>query len=194
MVQVVTFKVEKREKAGKGAARAVRRLGLVPGVIYGDKQEPVLVQMDPRQLIAALHKPGFYAHQYDLVVEGGETHRVMAQDVQFHVVTDAPQHVDFLRVNENTRVHVEVEVEFVNHNAAPGLKRGGILNVVRHEIEVIARPGDVPEKIVADLTGLDINDSLHISAVKLPEGVRPAISDRDFTIATIAAPAGGVEG
>ena len=100
MVQVVTFKVEKREKAGKGAARAVRRLGLVPGVIYGDKQEPVLVQMDPRQLIAALNKPGFYSHQYDLVVEGGETHRVMAQDVQFHVVTD----LSLIHISEPTRL------------------------------------------------------------------------------------------
>ncbi|GAB3118631.1 50S ribosomal protein L25/general stress protein Ctc [Novispirillum itersonii] len=191
MVQVVTFKVEKREKAGKGAARAVRRLGLVPGVIYGDKQEAVLVQMDPRQLIAALHKPGFYSHQYDLVVEGGETHRVMAQDVQFHVVTDAPLHVDFLRVNKDHAVHAEVQVEFINQNECPGLKKGGTLNVVRHSVEVIARPDDLPEQIVVDLAGLEINASVHISNVKLPEGVRPAIADRDFTIATISAPAGG---
>lgn len=191
MVQVVTFKVEKREKAGKGAARAVRRLGLVPGVIYGDKQEAVLVQMDPRQLIAALNKPGFYSHQYDLVVEGGETHRVMAQDVQFHVVTDAPLHVDFLRVNKDHAVHADVQVEFINQNECPGLKKGGTLNVVRHSVEVIARPDDLPDSITVDLAGLDINASIHISNVKLPEGVRPAIADRDFTIATIAAPAGG---
>lgn len=189
MVEVVSFAVESRERAGKGAARAVRRQGLVPGVIYGNKQAPVLIQMDPRQLVAALNKPGFYTHQYDLQLNG-ETHRVMAQDVQFDVLTDKPAHVDFLRISKDAEVTAEVPVEFINHEKSPGLKRGGTLNIVRHDIEVIAKPDDLPESIVCDLTGLDLNDSLHISAVTLPAGVRTVISDRDFTIATLAAPSG----
>jgi large subunit ribosomal protein L25 len=188
MSEVKTLPVRKRERAGKGAARAVRREGLVPGVIYGDKQDPLLIQMDPRPLMAEARQAGFYTHQYDLDLDG-ETHRVMAQDVQFHVVTDAPIHVDFLRVGKNTVVTAEVPVHFENHDKSPGIKKGGVLNVVRHEVEVIGKPDDLPEQIVVDLTGLDVNDSVHISAVSLPAGVKPTI-DRDFTIATIAAPSG----
>lgn len=188
MSDIVTLPVQKRERAGKGAARAVRREGLVPGVIYGDKQEPVLIQMDPRPLMAEANKAGFYAHQFDLDLDGAK-HRVMAQDVQFHVVTDAPIHVDFLRVGKNTVVTAEVPVAFENHEMSPGIKKGGVLNIVRHEVEVQAKPDDLPEQLTVDLTGLDLNDSVHISAVTLPKGVKPTI-DRDFTIATIAAPSG----
>lgn len=189
MSDLISLPAQKRERAGKGAARAVRRQGLVPGVIYGDKQPPVLIQMDPRPLMAQLHKPGFYAHQYELDVDGTK-HRVMAQDVQFHVVTDAPIHVDFLRIGKDTKVTAEIPVEFINHEKSPGLKRGGVLNIVRHDIEVVGKPDDLPEKLVCDLTGLDINDSAHASSVTFPEGVRPTITDRDFTVATIAAPSG----
>jgi len=188
MSDIVTLPVQKRERAGKGAARAVRREGLVPGVIYGDKQEPVLIQMDPRPLMAEVRKAGFFAHQYDLDLDG-KTHRVMAQDVQFHVVTDAPIHVDFLRVGKNTVVTAEIPVHFVNNEKSPGIKKGGVLNIVRHDVEVVGRPDDLPEELTVDLTGLDLNDSVHISAVKMPAGVKPTI-DRDFTIATIAAPSG----
>ncbi len=188
MSDIQTLPVQKRERAGKGAARAVRREGLVPGVIYGDKQDPVLIQMDPRPLMAEARKAGFYAHQYELDVDGTK-HRVMAQDVQFHVVTDAPIHVDFLRVGKNTVVTAEIPVVFENHERAPGIKKGGVLNIVRHEVEVQGKPDDLPEQITVDLTGLDLNDSVHISAVTLPGGVKPTI-DRDFTIATIAAPSG----
>ena len=133
-------------KAGKGAARAVRRQGLVPGVIYGDKKPPpFLIQMDPRQLTSALQKSGFYTRQYDLELPDGSKHRVLVQDVQSHVVTDAPQHVDFLRINKNTVVHADVTVEFFNRDKCPGLKKGGVLNVVRHSVQVVAKVDDLPE-------------------------------------------------
>ncbi|MFA7428853.1 MAG: 50S ribosomal protein L25/general stress protein Ctc [Rhodospirillaceae bacterium] len=189
MSDLISLPAQKRERAGKGAARAVRRQGLVPGVIYGDKQPAVLIQMDPRPLMAQLNKVGFYSHQYELDVDG-EKFRVMAQDVQYHVVTDAPQHVDFLRVGTNTIVTTEVPVEFVNHDKAPGLKLGGVLTVVRHSIEVTGKPDALPSTLVCDLTGADLNDSVHASKVAFPAGVKATITDRDFTIATIAAPSG----
>ncbi|NKD55333.1 MULTISPECIES: 50S ribosomal protein L25/general stress protein Ctc [unclassified Haematospirillum] len=190
MVDVVTFKVEAREKAGKGAARAVRRQGLVPGVIYGDRQAPVLVQMDPRQLVAALHKSGFYSRQYDLEMPDGTKHRALAHDVQFHVVTDAPQHIDFLRINRDTPVHADVTVEFVNQDKCPGLKQGGVLNIVRHSIPVIAKADDLPESFRVDLSNVALNASVHISDIAMPTGVRPSVTERDFTIASITAPSG----
>jgi len=189
MAEVITFEVQKRDRAGKGAARAIRRQGLVPGVIYGDKQPPVMFAMDPRPLIAALNKPGFYTHQYSVVVEG-QSYSCMAQDVQFGVVTDAPMHIDFLRVGADTVVTAMVPVHFVNQETCPGLKKGGVLNIVRHEIEVHGKPADLPDTIVVDLATADLNESVHFSAVSLPAGVSPVISDRDFTIATIAAPSG----
>jgi len=185
----ITFEVQKRERAGKGAARAIRRQGLVPGVIYGDKKAPLLIQMDPRPLVAQLNKPGFFAHTYAVKVDG-KSHRVMAQDVQFDVLTDLPIHVDFLRVSKDTIVTAEIPVEFINEDKSPGLKRGGVLNVVRHSIEVQAKPDDLVEKLVCDLAGVDVNESLHISHMTLPEGVTPTITDRDFTVATIVAPSG----
>ncbi|GAB3457420.1 50S ribosomal protein L25/general stress protein Ctc [Insolitispirillum peregrinum] len=189
MTEVITFTVQKRDRAGKGAARAIRRQGLVPGVIYGDKQTPVMFAMDPRPLLAALNKPGFYTHQYDVVVDG-EAFRCMAQDVQFGVVSDAPIHVDFLRVGKNTVVTTAVPVHFDNQDSCPGLKHGGVLNIVRHEVEVHAKPDDVPEQLVVDLAAAELNDTIHFSAITLPAGVTPVITDRDFTIATIIAPSG----
>lgn len=189
MTEVITFNVQKRDRAGKGAARAIRRQGLVPGVIYGDNQAPVMFAMDPRPLIAALNKPGFYTHQYDIVVDG-VSHHCMAQDVQFGVVSDAPIHMDFLRVGKNTVVTAMVPVHFDNQEACPGLKQGGVLNIVRHEIEVHAKPDDLPEQIVVDLAAVELGASVHISAVTLPAGVTPVITDRDFTVATIVAPSG----
>lgn len=189
MTDVITIPVQKRDRAGKGAARAVRREGLVPGVIYGDNQPAVLVKMDPRPLMTLLRKPGFYTHQYEVEVDG-VTHHVMAQDVQFHVVNDNPIHIDFLRVNKNTVVTAQVPVHFLNQEKSPGLKQGGVLNIVRHEIEVIAKPDALPETIDVDLAGVDLNESVHISAVTLPAGVTPTITDRDFTICSIAAPSG----
>lgn len=184
-----TLTAVKRERAGKGAARAVRNQGLVPGVIYGDKKPPVLFSIDPRQILAQMARPGFWTHQFEIDIDG-EVTLTMCQDLQVHPVSDRPIHVDFLRIRADSIVTVDVPVKFVNEDRAPGLKRGGVLNVVRHDIEVHCKANDVPEHLVADLAGLDVGDSIHISAVALPEGVKPTIADRDFTIATIVAPSG----
>lgn len=189
MSDVAVISAQLRERAGKGAARAIRREGLVPGVIYGKKQEPILLKMDPRPLVKLLDKPGFYAHVIAVEV-AGESYSVLPKDVQLDPVSDAPLHVDFLRFSEEDKLTVTVPVRFINEEASPGLKRGGVLNVVRHEIEIVCPSTAIPETITVDLTGTDLNDSIHISAVKLPEGARPTITDRDFTVATIAAPSG----
>jgi large subunit ribosomal protein L25 len=160
---------------------------MVPGVIYGEKQEPILVNVDSRKLQFMLRDGGFFTHLYDVEVAGGH-HRVLARNVQFDPVTDRPLHIDFLRVGVATRITVDVPVHFHNDAQSPGLKRGGVLNVVRHTIEVVCRADGIPARLEVDLTGWDIGDSIHISNVALPEGVRPTITDRDFTVATIAAP------
>jgi len=177
-----------REKVGKGAARSVRRLGMVPAVIYGGKQPPVAINLPDREVYFKIHGGGFFTTVATIDV-AGQRIRAIPRDYQIDPVTDRPLHVDFLRVVEGSRLTVEVPVQFVNEGAAPGIRRGGVLNVVRHRISVDCLADEIPEKIVVDLTGLDINDSLHISAVSMPEGVHPTIK-RDFTIATIAAPAG----
>lgn len=187
MAEASALTVQSRDRAGKGAARAIRREGLVPGVIYGDNKDPVLIAMEPRDLSAEMHKPGFATHIFEISV-GKDTHRAMAQDVQMDPVKDIPVHVDFRRIGKNTVVTVEVPVHFFNEPESPGIKRGGVLNIVRHTIEVRARPDDLPEQFEVDLTGLDIGDSVHISAIALPDGVAPTITDRDFTVCTIAAP------
>lgn len=187
MAQTHPLTAELREGAGKGAARATRRAGRVPGVIYGNKQEPVLISLDPVALTKEIHKPGFFAHVYEITV-GGETYKVLARDLQTHPINDMPIHVDFMRFSAKTRLAVEVVVEFINEEKCPGIREGGVLNVVRHEVELRCSPDNIPESLTADLEGLDIGDSIHISAITLPEGVEPTITDRDFTIATIAAP------
>jgi large subunit ribosomal protein L25 len=176
-----------RARAGKGAARQTRRDGRVPGVIYGNKQDPVMISLEPKELLRELHKSGFFATLFDVALDGGK-HRVLPRDVQFDPVTDRPIHVDFLRVSADTKVHVNVPVIFQNELASPGLKRGGVLNIVRHDIELVCAADRIPHELLVDLTGLDIGDSVHISAIKLPDGVAPAIADRDFTVATIVAP------
>jgi large subunit ribosomal protein L25 len=187
MTEVHSLSVELRDRAGKGAARATRRAGRVPGVVYGNKEAATLISLEPRALVRELHKTGFFATLFDLKM-GERSERVLPRDVQFDPVTDRPLHIDFLRVGAGTRVHVNVPVIFQNELASPGLKRGGVLNIVRHEIEFICAADSIPHSITIELTGLEIGDSVHISMVKLPEGVAPAITDRDFTIATIAPP------
>lgn len=187
MAQAHPLNAELRERAGKGAARAVRREGRVPGVIYGNKQEPVLISLDPVDLMKEYQKAGFFSHVYEIAV-GGESYKVLARDLQTHPIKDHPIHVDFMRFSAKTRLAVNVYVEFVNEEQSPGLKEGGVLNVVRHEVELRCSPESIPESLIADLSGLDIGDSLHISAIALPDGVELTITDRDFTIATIAAP------
>ncbi|MFO1055765.1 MAG: 50S ribosomal protein L25/general stress protein Ctc [Dongiaceae bacterium] len=187
MTEVHSLSVELRDRAGKGAARATRRAGRVPGVVYGNKEPATLISLEPRALVRELHKTGFFATLFDLKL-GERSERVLPRDVQFDPVTDRPLHVDFLRVGADTRVHVNVPVIFQNELASPGLKRGGVLNIVRHEIEFVCAADSIPHSITIDLTGLDIGDGVHISMVQLPANVVPAITDRDFTIATIAPP------
>jgi large subunit ribosomal protein L25 len=186
MPEIMSLSAELRERAGKGAARATRRAGRVPAIIYGDHKDPVLISLAPRELSRAMAKPGFLATLIELQVDGA-THRSLPREVQYHPVTDAPLHVDFMRVGAGALVAVTVPVVFINHERSPGLRRGGILNIVRHGIEVVCAVEKIPDRIVVDLDGLDIGDSLHIHSVAMPEGVRPVIHERDFTIATISA-------
>lgn len=187
MSDVASLEAEAREQAGKGAARALRRSGRVPAVIYGDKKDPLKISIDSQTLKLELSQSGFYLRLYDIKVDG-KTEQVLPRDVQRHPVTSVPMHVDFLRIRAGASIAVNVGVEFINEEESPGLKRGGVLNVVRYEIELVCPAMAIPESIVIDLTGLDIGDGVHISSVKLPPDVEPVISDRDFTIATIAAP------
>lgn len=187
MSDTTILPAERRERVGKGAARAVRRAGRVPAVIYGDRKDPLSISLDPRDVDRELHKPGFFATLVDIEVEGNK-HRVLPRDAQFEPVSDRTMHVDFLRVAQDTELAVNIPVAFLNEEESPGLKRGGVLNVVRYEIEFLCRADAIPQQVEVDLTGLEIGDSVHISMVKVPEGVTPTIADRDFTIATVAAP------
>jgi len=190
MPDIHTIRAETRGRGGKGPARATRRAGRVPGVIYGEKEPPQLISVEPRELITEMGRPGFFARLIEVELADGAgpvKHRALPRDVQLDPVTDRPLHVDFLRVGTDTPVRVAVPVVFANQATSPGLKRGGILNIVRHEIEVMCLADHIPERVTIDLEGLEIGDSIHIHTVRLPEGVTPTIA-RDFTIATIAAP------
>ena len=189
MARIVQLKAAARQGAGKGSARAVRREGLVPGVVYGDKQEPQLVSLGYVDIFQQVQTGRFLATLVDLEVDGNVV-RTIPRAVQFDPVRDFIIHADFLRLGTGARITVEVMVQFRNAETSPGIKRGGVLNVVRHEIELSCPADSIPEEIVVDLAGLDIGDSVHISHITLPEGSTPTITERDFTIATIAAPAG----
>jgi len=185
MAQPTELKATARARAGKGAARAVRREGKVPGVIYGDGMPAQPIAMVYKDIWLQTQKSNFLSTIFELDVEGSKT-RVIPRDVQLDVVRDLPIHVDFQRVGKGSRLRVGVPVKFANEAASPGLKRGGVLNIVRRTVEFYCPPDAIPEFITVDLTGTDIGHSVHISAVKLPEGVTPVIRDRDFTVATIA--------
>ena len=187
MTEVSELAVEARDGTGKGAARAVRRSGRIPAVIYGDKKAPISISIDRAELQHELTQPGFGRRLYDLRING-LAERVLPRDVQRHPVSDEPLHIDFLRVGAGAEISVNVAVVFVNEELSPGLKRGGVLNIVRHEIEVVCPATAIPESFIIDLEGLEIGDGVHISQVTLPENVVPTITDRDFTIATVAAP------
>lgn len=187
MSEANVLEAEARDRVGKGAARATRRAGRVPCVIYGAKKDPTSISIDPLVLRKSLDAGTFFSTVYEVKVNGG-VERVLARDVQLHPVTDVPQHVDFLRVTAATKVTVEVPCRFLNEEESEGLKRGGVLNVVRYAIEVLCSVDNIPQEVDVDLAGTDIGDSVHFSQVTLPDGVEPTISDRDFTIATIAAP------
>jgi large subunit ribosomal protein L25 len=178
---------ETRNGAGKGASRELRRQNRVPAVIYGNKQEPELIHVEEKALIKLL-MTGHFSNSVVEIELGGKKQITIPKDVAFHPVSDRPMHVDFLRIVKGAKVDVEVPVMFVNEGASPGLKRGGVLNIVRHELELICENDKIPDDIQIDVSGFDIGDSIHISNVKLPKGSESKITDRDFTIATIVAP------
>ena len=192
MSETIQMSATKRYRAGKGSARAARRSGLIPAVIYGGKTAPETININDNSFRKLMSQPGIMSHVIALDVEG-KTTNVLPRDIQFHPVTDAPLHVDFLRITASSTVMVMVPVVFTNEDASPGLKGGGVLNIVRHEIEMSCSATSIPESLTVDLTGTEIGDSVHISAVSLPENTQPTITDRDFTIATIAAPTVEVE-
>ena len=187
MADIDQIEVQDREKAGKGASRALRRAGLVPGIVYGDNKEPTNIALDRVMLEKHLHSGGFTSKLFELQL-GSRKQRVLPREIQLHPVTDRPLHVDFLRIAAGAELAIEVAVNFVNEEECEGLKQGGVLNVVRHTVELLCPADAIPEFIEVDLKGYEIGDSVHIGSVKLPDGVTPTITDRDFTIATIAAP------
>ena len=189
MADMVPMKVEARPGVGKGAARAARRAGYVPGVIYGAGKDPTPIQIVGSQLLKTLQQGGFYTTMFELDVEG-EKHRVIPKDMQKNLLNGLPTHVDFLRLRRGATVTIEVPVEFENEKDSPGLERGGVLNVVRHAVEVEVAADAMPDLFTISLEGYDIGDAIHASAITLPEGAAFTITDRDFTVATIAAPAG----
>ena len=189
MSEQLTLSAETRERAGKGASRAMRREGRVPAVVYGNKEEPLAIHLEEKALVKALSS-GHFMNSVVMIDHAGGQARTLPKDVQFHPVTDRPLHVDFLRISEHSKVTVNVPIRFTGEEESRGIKRGGVLNAVRHELELVCDASEIPEEIEISLAGMNIGDSLHISAVTLPKGVEPAITDRDFTIATVVAPSG----
>ena len=187
MSEQLTLPAEARERAGKGASRLLRREGRVPAVVYGDKKEPLSVHVEEK-LLSKMLSTGHFMNSVVMVEVGGKANRTLPKAVDFHPVTSRPIHVDFLRIGEHSKVNVNIPVRFDNEDDSPGLTRGGVLNVVQHEIELICDASEIPDELHIDLTGLDIGDSIHISQVTLPKGAKTAIDDRDFTVATIVAP------
>ena len=187
MSEQLTLPAEARDRAGKGASRALRRDGRVPAVVYGEKKEPLSIHVEEKQLSKMLHT-GRFMNSVVMVDIGGKAHRTLPKAVDFHPVTSRPIHVDFLRIGEHTTVHVNVPIVFTDEEESRGIKRGGVLNIVRHDLELVCDAAEIPDDITISLKGFDVGDSIHISAVTLPKGVTPAITDRDFTIATIVAP------
>ena len=190
MAEIQSIAADKRERAGKGSSRAARREGFTPAVIYGGSQPPEMINVNANDLWLKYIRGGFTNTLFKIEI-GGQTEQVLPRDVQLHPVTDRILHVDFLRVGANTRIAIEVPVHFDNLEQSPGIKRGGVLNVVRHEVELWCPAGSIPERLNIDLTGLEIGDGVHINDIALPEGAEPVIQDRNFTIATIAAPSTG---
>ena len=192
MAVVETVPASPRDGVGKGSARQARRDGQVPAVIYGNKEEPILLTLERRVLIKELDNPQFFIQLVDVEIAGAK-HRVLPRDVQFHPVSDTPMHVDFLRFDPKRKIAANVPVVFEGEEECPGLKSGGVLNIVRYEVEVLCTADNIPPELILQLAGLEVGDSMHASAVTLPGGVEFVITDRDFTIATIAAPTIAIE-
>jgi len=183
MSDTITLAAEARDRVGKGASRDLRRQGRVPAVIYGQNQAPTGIHLEEKALVKALGTGHFFN---SVIMVAGE--RTVPKDVAFHPVTDRPLHVDFLRIAEHSTVTVQVPVVFTDEEQSPGITKGGVLNIVRHELELVVDAADIPSEVTVSLKGFDLNDSIHISAVQLPQGAKSAIEDRDFTVATIGAP------
>lgn len=193
MANVTTIEAEARERAGKGAARATRRAGMVPAVIYGAKEAPTICQLDPRIIMRELHRGGWRSRPYQLSVGGGNTVRALMREVQLHPVSDKPIHVDFQRLAAGEKIRIAVSLHFEGEATSPGIKRGGLLNVVRPAIEVLADPETVPEYFTVDITQLDINTSIHWSDLKGTDGVQPVGITAETTLATITPPVKAAE-
>ncbi|WP_404370894.1 50S ribosomal protein L25/general stress protein Ctc [Sphingomonas sp. MMS24-J45] len=188
MSDQLTLAAETREQVGKGASRSLRREGRVPAVIYGNKQDPQAIHVEEKALMRLL-MTGHFMNSVVMIEAGGQTIRTLPKDVAFDAVTDRPTHVDFLRIGAHSTVHVNVPVVFTDEDDAPGIaKQGGVLNITRHELELVCDAADIPSEIAISLKGLEVGASIHISDVKLPKGAEPAITDRDFAIATIVPP------
>lgn len=191
MAKITSLRVNERNVAGKGAARAERRAGLIPGVIYGEKKAPVMFSITALELDAQMRQKGFWTRQFEIEVGKQKCHAI-CQDVQTDPISDRPVHVDFLRVSDNTEIVIEVPVMYENELACPGIKLGGTLNAIYRVIEVSCKPKDIPETLFVDLTGLEINDVVKMSDIKFPAGVKP-VEEADTTIASIAAPSAAEE-
>lgn len=187
MSDTLTLPAETRDRAGKGASRALRREGRVPAVVYGGKEEPLTVHVEEKELRRQLGTGHFFNSIVEVEV-GGKKLRTLPKDVAFHPVTDRPLHVDFLRLGKDSKVHVNVPVVFVNEEASPGLKKGGVLNIVHHSLDLVCEADKIPDEISIDVTGLDVGDSIHITSIKLPAGTEDGSHESDLTIATIVAP------
>jgi large subunit ribosomal protein L25 len=187
MSDVVSLAAELRYRAGKGGARENRRAGRIPAVIYGNKQQPVLIALDGVELLKHLRQPGFMAHVFEITVDSARE-RVLPREVQRDPVSGKPLHVDFMRFGAGTRIHVEVQVKFESEDKAPGLKKGGVLNIVHHTVDLVCSPDAIPESLTVDLSGLELGDVIHADAIKLPDGVELGEDDPQATIASIAAP------
>ena len=187
MSDQLVLSAETRDRGGKGASRELRRNGRVPAVVYGGKEEPLMIHVEEKLLMKQL-MTGHFMNSVVMIEVDGKQVRTLPKDVAFHPVKDRPIHADFLRITKDAKVTVAVPVVFINEEASPGLKRGGVLNIVRHELELICDADKMPDDIQIDVTGFDVGDSIHISSVTLPNGSESAITDRDFTIATIVAP------
>ncbi|SHM32274.1 LSU ribosomal protein L25P [Roseovarius litoreus] len=185
--EIPDLHAQERTGTGKGAARAVRRAHMVPGIVFGGDVDPLPIQIPYNVLIKKLKEGRFKSTLFNLKVEGHDDVRVICRDVQRDVVKDLPTHLDLMRLRRTTKINLFIPVSFTGEDVAPGLKKGGVLTVVRNEIELVVTAGDIPEEVTVDLSGMDIGDTLTISQVTLPEGAQPTI-DRDFVICNISAP------
>lgn len=192
MAQANALKAEERQGTGTGVARALRREGKIPGIIYGGTETPQPISVDLKDVSAELSRSGFFSRVYTVEMAKSKV-QVIARDIQFHPVTDVALHVDFQRVDKDSKINVSVPVEYVNEDKAPGLKLGGMLNIIIHNLEIICPANSIPEKITIDLAGLNINQSIHLDVVSLPSGVKAAQPVRDYTLVTIVPPSGSDE-